>query len=352
MTSSLPSLRKKSSAIPVFVALLLIIAASTLFLFASGRNPPLEKTNASLSPSEFRNLELPAQLKALDLIANEQELKEAQTMIRAAYPDEQSADHELGHRIGEIAFRQFGFDGLKYCDASLAFGCFHGVAFAAVKKFGLRDDIGQKFWDGCQSQTIPGNCLHGLGHAIAVIKNYDLLPAFKECEQILASDNDRFWCYDGIVMEDITRTLAGRQNPYAKLTDPRAPCDTLPNKYETVCVRNHIAFVKERLSLSYDDTLELCQSYTSRATVRECVHMMGNAVAGIRQKPSDVIAFCRNAQTPYRQPCLEGGVIKLAMNGNFDLAQKICLAADPGESQRTCFSKIEYFRHERDQAGL
>ncbi|OHA03346.1 MAG: hypothetical protein A3J58_01245 [Candidatus Sungbacteria bacterium RIFCSPHIGHO2_02_FULL_52_23] len=347
----LSSASKKNFIVAACIILLATAALLSGFVLSSKTVTVLRKT-ASLSPAEFRSLEPDVRLEAIERIASEKGIKEAQAMIRAAYPDEQNADHELGHRIGEMAFQQSGFDGLAYCDASLAFGCFHGVAFAAVKKYGLRDDIAQKFWDGCQRQTTPGNCLHGLGHAITVVKNYNLIPAFEECERILTSDNDRFWCYDGVVMEDITRTLAGRQNPYASLTDPRAPCNTFPKKYEAVCVRNHITFVKERMSLSYEEMLELCESYADGVTVRECVHMTGNAVAGSRQNPGDVINLCGNARSAYRQSCLEGGVVKFSMGGDFAHARELCVTLDPGEAQQACFSKIDQFKHERDTTDI
>jgi len=289
---------------------------------------------------KFRILSLNEQLRYLDGAAKKMSILELRDFIKSAYPQEPNDKHELAHKLGMLAVEKEGLAGFGSCDSLLQFGCFHGAALAAVRLKGNNPKLVRELWEGCRDKArLPGICLHGLGHAIMMIKQYDLLAAYDECEQILDGQNNEFWCQDGVSMENINRSMASADlGAYGKKDDPYYPCNTIPRKFETVCVRNHIGYIYRFWGADFERAVGFCATFGTGKTAEECTSILGSIiVTDYLNDQEGLLAKCGIAGF-YQQFCVEGAAINHAMSRRFDQAEELCNTLDePGKA--VCLAK-------------
>lgn len=285
-------------------------------------------------------------MEQLDVLAKRRGAMAAKLFLADVYPGGAPDKHELAHRLGEIVIRERSFDGFGLCDELLDFGCFHGAALAAVRLEGSNPKLGAMLWAGCQKTAkYPGDCLHGLGHAIMVINGYDLERAYGACDELLNSKY-AFWCEDGVSMENISRSMANvSAGGYGKYDDDAYPCNAVEKKYEKVCVKNHIAFLKRARNYDLAQLLLFCSEFSSSDTAGECMGMIGNLyVRDNFSKPELVIHVCADAET-YVGKCIAGGALALSMSARFEEAGRLCQSIVDGPDNEACFRTIEYFKN-------
>lgn len=304
---------------------------------------------SSISIERFRTLSHEMQIRALDDMSNIQNFDTVWSFLKSAYPDEPPSKHDLSHKLGEIAIKELGLDGFGRCDTFLNFGCFHGAALAAIRFHGEQPLLGEGLWEACRrSSPFPGNCLHGLGHAIMVIKQYNLLKAYEECERFLNSD-ESFWCQDGVTMENITRSMIDSESePYGSDEDPYYPCNSIPQKYEAVCVRNHIGFLQRNFGFNLEEMVAFCLSFKEEQTRQECISMIGSQDAEVLyDDPEAVIEHCRKSGAYFRF-CIFGAVTNFSMTKRFAYAEQLCATFLNIEDQSACLNRIQSFRSQQN----
>lgn len=299
---------------------------------------------SALDINQFRILSLSEQIKYLDQAGKEMSILEIRDFIKLAYPDEPNGEHGLSHKLGALAVEKEGIAGFGFCDSLLQFGCFHGAALAAVRIRGDDPNLSRELWEGCKSKAkIPGSCLHGLGHAITMIRQYDLLAAYEECENLL-NDQDSFWCEDGVSMENIARSMApAGLGVYGKNDDIYYPCNSIPKRFEASCVRNHVGYLYRLWGADFSRAINFCVSFGVGRTAEECINVIGSIIASdYIDNQEKLISKCRLVEQ-YNQFCIEGAVVNYSMSRQFDRAEKLCNTLEE-TGKKSCFGKIESFR--------
>lgn len=324
----------------IIIAIILIISGWVFLLF---NQPDFIKKN-NLDLDKFRGLSLLEQVEYLDQASKKNNILELREFIKTAYPEEPNDKHELSHKLGELAIEKEGIEGFGYCDSLLQFGCFHSAALTAVKLRGDDPDLARELWNGCKSkEKLPGSCLHGLGHAILVIKHYNLLAAYEECGHILDKEEEAFWCEDGVSMENINRSMAPSSlGEYSKEDDIFYPCNSIPKQYEASCVRNHVGYLYRFWAGDFSKALAYCSSFNDTKTIEECVNVIGSLM--VTEYSSDqekLINECHIAG-PYYQFCIEGAVVAYSMARQFDRAEKLCDTLTKTEVG-PCLGRIDFF---------
>lgn len=297
------------------------------------------------TPQKFSSLDFPTQLTMMDAISKTKSVGELRQFLLEAYPDESKANHDLAHKLGELAIKKNGLRGFAFCDTSFDFGCFHGASLAAIRLYGPSEDLSQKLWEGCRREAVfPGDCLHGLGHAIMVMKRYNLLEAYQECERVVKDEDDSFWCQDGVSMENRTRSLGDRDlKPYGKSDDPYYPCNTLPLRYEAPCVRNHVEYIKDAFNFGQKDLLAFCASFGAKKTRTECIAMLGTLAAKEFSDSANVVERCKAANEDQFY-CMRGAVISRLMSKHFASARELCGSLITIKEKTSCDDLIASFK--------
>lgn len=147
--------------------------------------------------------------------------------------------HLSAHVIGELLFEQAGVSGIRYCDASFGFGCYHGFFGSAVSQEG--PSIIKKLDRECVATygVLGTGCQHGIGHGIMEYvgggRIVDALALCKETTQV----TKLLGCTSGVFME--YNTPLGSDDEFAPAqrlfdsTDAYSPCTEVDNEYKDSC---------------------------------------------------------------------------------------------------------------------
>lgn len=190
--------------------------------------------NHNLTPETFRALDYAEQQTALGELAGK-DPKAAWELIKDAFiiDGQVTQDvHEFAHLVGHAAYEKQGIAGVGICDASFAYGCFHGVAEEAITKRGEAavTEIEQACTDNLDEQRRP-SCYHGIGHGTAGIHRLKLQPALTACDRMQLENQT--YCHDGVFMEHARATQdAGLSRDY-----PWSLCEDLDELYHVACAR-------------------------------------------------------------------------------------------------------------------
>jgi len=155
--------------------------------------------------------------------------------------------HEAAHVFGETIYAETKdiTDAFAICPQACKGGCAHG-AVAAMSVETPLDRLAFKYLaELCrESGRDRGDymvCLHGLGHTMMLVRDYELLDALKDCEELKLDDVSTTPCWTGVFMENARGIGFGHDDPsavkYLKKDDPLYPCTMrgLDQKYLWAC---------------------------------------------------------------------------------------------------------------------
>lgn len=112
--------------------------------------------------------------------------------------------HEFAHIIGNSIYSKYGLDGIIECDATFAYGCYHGVSEEFLKKDGVSSVL--KVQKRCIEIYPPQvsmnytGCIHGMGHGLLTWEGLNVEKALMDCD--ILDTAYRNFCYDGVFMEN------------------------------------------------------------------------------------------------------------------------------------------------------
>src|SRR5215210_3109326 len=128
--------------------------------------------------------------------------------------------HAEAHDLGKVIFAKLRDVGasLESCADACTSGCMHGVLMQFFADSGSKGGSGHKHSSQltaadvrgriptfCQSPEVtrmyrPGDCAHGVGHAVMFLSQYDIPAGIDLCESF-ASQPLRYYCATGAYME-------------------------------------------------------------------------------------------------------------------------------------------------------
>ena len=257
--------------------------------------------------------------------------------------------HSEAHDLGKIIFskvRDIGTS-LRVCADRCYSGCMHGVLMEAFKDVSKLDSrrlnlvaLKPAMKDLCarnEAMTAsysPGDCAHGVGHALMFLAGYETPHALQACAEF-GNPAMEYYCATGAYMEYVSERdpedAVGRSFLY--------PCDTYD--YPAACARYKMVHVVRR-SYSAGKTMEsirqLCE--TVKGSVRlGCYHGFGNGhmllIAAGRLNIRDV---CLNLGEVEEFVCIEGAMERMA-KFHGERAVQVCRDL-AGRSRQTCENAV------------
>jgi hypothetical protein len=246
-------------------------------------------------------------------------------VLEAAYPLCHHQSHELGRAL--YARRRDLGAALQECGTRCTSGCMHGIlkeAFSDSAAPEQRDALLQQMVSFCREGEIarlhkPGNCAHGIGHALLALSARDLGAALGDC-RAFGQPALEYYCATGIFMEYLqpepVEELRGRSLHY--------PCDTY-TRYPTACYRYRASQILRALGSDWRRLAAECRQLDPALRLG-CWHGLGAAsIAAVSRNPLFLGELCRNAGADEQKVCIEGAVEKLA-----DYNEPAALAACAG----------------------
>lgn len=148
--------------------------------------------------------------------------------------------HLSAHIIGEKIFQTEGVSGIRFCDASFSFGCYHGFFGQVFSRQGVEsltelDSVCIRAFG-----SLGTGCQHGIGHGILEYVGYQhIAKALELCEKTTRSA-PLLGCVSGVFMEynmplvGISDALVPENRPFSEETADE-PCRLINNSYKKSC---------------------------------------------------------------------------------------------------------------------
>lgn len=323
----------------------LVIACGAIYMYASkgalDSNQQGIQKNFPATASELRALKS----KWKDAIV-EMGAPNAYAAFLKEAPQLSIDTHAQSHAFGEALYEVEGLPGLKVCDSSFEFGCYHSFFGLAVNAEGIGSL--SKFNEACKSKfnnNLP--CQHGIGHGVLVYTDYDnLVEALELCETI--SSLPTGGCSSGVFMEYNFHTMdssSGNQYIRGKTDDVYAPCNSLPERFQASCYNEQVQWWQNIYNSDFAYIGELCAVLPDGSDIYEaCYHGIGNYTAAETQfNYEDIVATCVQMPNINAQALCHEGATWL-MNGDKskkDEAMQLCkVLSSPYDTN--CLRKLQY----------
>jgi hypothetical protein len=257
--------------------------------------------------------------------------------------------HSQAHDLGKVIFarvRDVGM-GLRVCADRCNSGCMHGVLMEAFTTIGKASPhhmnlavLMPAIKDLCQRNPVmttsysPGDCAHGVGHALMNMARYEIPDALKACQE---NENQamEYYCATGAYMEYVTE----RDTLDATTKSVLYPCDQYI--YPAACARYKMGHVARRYYKEGKTTEELrtlCSSF-SDAVRRGCFHGLGNAfMLALAIGKISIRSVCLGLSPVEEFVCIDGAIERMAkfFPGN---ARRVCAELDD-KNRAICVAAI------------
>lgn len=140
--------------------------------------------------------------------------------------------HGVMHVFGELVYEADALDGLRVCDDTFNFGCYHGFMNWAINYDGpaVIPEINRRCLALYGDRDLF--CRHGIGHGLFDHFGRDKLPlAFDECRKI--GSVSLMGCYNGVMMELVNGE--GFSEEFLAMDRPYDVCTSLDADYRQAC---------------------------------------------------------------------------------------------------------------------
>jgi hypothetical protein len=276
-------------------------------------------------------------------LVTERPIDEVKRYLLAVYPSEEPASHGVGHLLGEEIYRVYLTKAFGMCDPMFNYGCYHGVVDMAIRLHGPNEKLLEELKRACdKSPSYASACIHPLGHASAIIANYDAVKAFGYCDRLYPEPMVAFSCWNGAMMEYINRSAPNApQAQYGRVNEPYYPCNTFPKKYEASCVSMHVSYLKAIWSEDFGRVIRYCQTYARVDSRTHCVDAIGSIIGQkYFEDPKAAIAQCRFAGEDISW-CLNGVNVPYLAAHKVQDARIVCDVLLQRSDNDACHAKID-----------
>ena len=272
--------------------------------------------------------------------------------------------HEYAHGIGIEAYGRFPdiVSTFTACGERAASGCRHGFIQAF---FESRDRVTtpeieafcRPFKGPQASRWILFQCVHGMGHGLAMFYGHDLTEALGACDR-LSDGWDRESCYGGAFMESDMNAIAPH-HPASELAahshhqhssfkaidpaDPLYPCSVMAERHLRACFEIQTAVI---LYLNHGDigAAALTCDRAVPAMRAVCYQSLGRDITSYAVRSSSKSAkLCAKGSPEYRPACYVGVAKALVdWTATTDNALEFCRLVAPNGAVglRACYRAI------------
>jgi hypothetical protein len=282
--------------------------------------------------------------------------------VEGVYPN----CHDRGHDLGKVIYTEVQNIGesLRVCDNACFSGCMHGVMMEAFSmdatvetnpephthedgedEHVLIEDVHEKMKEMCEDEVFdegnqysPGDCAHGVGHALMFISNYQIDQAMEQCSYF-DSDIMDYYCATGAYMEYVTQDEGILDDPEHPLDF--SPCDTAG--YPAACFRYKLPrsmYYHYKAGGTFAEFYAACQELEGNVRLG-CMHGFGNAhVQFLVREEMSLADLCLRGSGEEQYVCIEGAMERIGRY-HADLAPEICAGLPDGWQKELCNQSIE-----------
>ena len=264
--------------------------------------------------------------------------------VREYTPTPFTTQHTAAHLMGILLYQKMGISGVAVCDASFAFGCYHGFFGRVIADKGVA--VVPDLAENCRKQfgAQSTGCEHGIGHGIMEYtgraKLMEGLELCKDTKQV----NELYGCTSGLFMEynsamKFRDGVAYTDERLLDMKNPLAPCDSVPTPYRTSCYFEIGLWWKGQLGTDYEKIGNLCTKAGTQPERDACYRGWGTVVAeSVDHDSAEAKKVCGLIHASFgTDTCLLGVASRFFPAGYPQAGQEICTALS-GSLARECLS--------------
>ena len=264
--------------------------------------------------------------------------------------DAQVPCHETGHHLG-LWFYGYVSDvkeSLEYAKQLCGGSIFHGV----IQNYLMTLEFAGTAPDSVDISQIcnqtPENyysierwqCLHGIGHGLANLYNFDILSAIKRCDEF-----DPGWeqisCSKGIFMQNVVKQFETNGGDFDE-NDKFYPCNQVAQKSMAQCLHYHATYLLLENDGRLKPTFDYCDQIIPKEIVKYCYYGVGRQVsANIDGDIQNAILFCTlGSNSEYHSYCFRGMVLTTVNQGDDpSLGFEFC-SLIPSQYKADCYDAL------------
>jgi hypothetical protein len=293
--------------------------------------------------------------------------------------------HEIGHHLGMWLNAYVGdpLEALKIAKQQCGGAIFHGIIqnYLQIQKFKNTSldeidihEICSKYKND-PSFINRWQCLHGLGHGLADIYDYDIQSAVSRCDEF-EPGLEQMSCSKGVFMQNVVHYTDTGKGDFDE-NDLFYPCNASSSKYSPTCYHYQITYMalksggvriqipdafdicdkispeeeikycyygmgrqmQARSYLDWDRALFLCQQGDNKDLHSYCVEGMLMTLVNGNTNPSVGFSFCKGLPLDFKNTCYDGlGKWITMLSSNYDEQQKLCSMAENKNYIDTCMN--------------
>lgn len=225
--------------------------------------------------------------------------------------------HPIAHHVAEFLLGYFDgnlSEAISHVGNACGNALYHGVVenYFSIKI--LLEDVEIEDLDiisPCMNvgSSIDSNlhqqCVHGLGHSLATVYDFDVINAVKRCDEFEnAVDQDR--CSDGLFMENNNENFNEGGGSYDE-NDILYPCNSVDEKYKFRCYFYQGYYILRLNDYSYSKSFEECEKIPDgeKYTVR-CIHAISQDMSTqfFLNDHEKIVEMCESLDSKYQWECI------------------------------------------------
>lgn len=258
---------------------------------------------------------------------------------------------ETAHHLGMYLYglvRSNLTKALSYAGQNCGGAVFHGVIenhLISQRLLGNKDPSEIQITDVCpefsdnEYAIARWQCIHGIGHGLAEIYNYDIMKALDRCEGFKPGW-EQISCSKGIFMENVVKYYETGNGDFDQ-KNLFYPCDAAEEKYVPACYHYHTSYILKQKDFYVKRTFNECDN-VKEEFIKYCYHGMGrqllSASKGIMQ---NAIMLCQiGNKTAYHSDCFRGMVMILVNNDRDPVEGFLFCRNLPVEHKTDCYDAM------------
>lgn len=308
----------------------------------------------------------------------------ALSVLITRHPELEPDAHGFAHVIGILSITPGADLGKAFRNCTVLFqsGCYHGVIQAWMSSNHVDSTVTNQICERIAPDPVDRwlrfQCVHGLGHGLEMINNWDLPTALTGCDWLRA-EWDRGSCYGGAFMENAIASIPGGHHTSAtalaaaatasnhstmaadtpsfghshspdpsrityQMRDPENPlypCTSLSERYQFSCYQNQGGIILAAVQSDFSLAAAACDE-APIAFRSQCYLSLGsNASAMSSRNATQAIAWCSNGDPDFRPWCFVGVVKNFVdVTANPDDGVRFCQASPAGQIRNACYLAV------------
>ena len=275
------------------------------------------------------------QLQALSKLESQETLLSTALDIVSVWEKEDFICHDKAHHIGKFLFGYFEGDlveAISHVNNKCGNSLYHGIVENYLPTKVLLENVNVEDFDitipciklGSTNSSYVGlQCVHGMGHSLAKVYNYDVFKAINRCDEFQTLDEQEM-CQDGLFMENaVTQQKKGAGD--FDDNDIFYPCNKLDEKYQKKCYIFQGSYILMQNNFSPSESFEQCEKLSIEESIRSCYVGVANHMTAVYFNSIDkTAAMCKSIDPNYQKDCIKIAVGDITLYIDPELGDDFC----------------------------